>query len=115
MGIVRSEERRKTEMEEFRRMLLASASVHRRKDFDGARFPSKNAAPDNAAADEDGDRDRPVCVTSGLSFLGVAVVDRLLSRGYSVRIVVDNPGKLFILSLSRIVAIDRSRSSSQNQ
>lgn len=84
------------EIEEFRRMLLASSAAHRRKDqqdFNGSdRFPS------TVDDDEDFlDRDRPVCVTSGLSFLGIAVVNNLLARGYSVRILVDNPEDLEII------------------
>lgn len=37
-------------------------------------------------------REKLVCVTSGTSYLGSAIVDRLLSRGYSVRIAVSNQG-----------------------
>lgn len=84
MGIVRSEERQRAEIEELRCMLLACAAVHRRKDDDGL------GAPPRAAARDDGER--TVCVTSGVSFLGRAVVDRLLLRGYSVRILVDTEG-----------------------
>lgn len=83
MGIVRSEERTKAELDEFRRMLMASAGFHRRKDHL------------NGAADLDDDRAERgglVCVTSGLSFLGLTIVNKLLARGYSVRIIVDNPG-----------------------
>ncbi|XP_048128826.1 cinnamoyl-CoA reductase-like SNL6 [Rhodamnia argentea] len=86
MGIVRSEERQRAEIEELRRMLLACAAVHRRKDDDGLGAPPRAAARD----DGDGDGERTVCVTSGVSFLGRAVVSRLLLRGYSVRILVDN-------------------------
>lgn len=37
-------------------------------------------------------REMLVCVTSGTSYLGSAIVHRLLSRGYSVRIAVSNQG-----------------------
>ncbi|XP_062106861.1 cinnamoyl-CoA reductase-like SNL6 isoform X2 [Humulus lupulus] len=85
MGIIRSEERAKAELDEFRRMLMASAGAHRRKSQHDHRF--------NGAVDEtdDGDQGGLVCVTSGLSFLGIAIVNCLLIRGYSVRIIVDNP------------------------
>ncbi|KAF3444650.1 hypothetical protein FNV43_RR14343 [Rhamnella rubrinervis] len=90
MGIVKSEERKKMEYEEFRRMSLACAGVHRRKDqeeFGGKRFPSR--VMDDS--DDENDQDRLVCVTGGLSFLGLAIVNHLFSCGYSVRIIVDNP------------------------
>lgn len=87
MGIVRSEERQRAEIEDLRRMLLACAAVHRRKDDDGL------GAPPRASPGEDGGGGcggRAVCVTSGVSYLGRALVNRLLLRGYSVRILVDN-------------------------
>ena len=87
MGIVGLEERENIELQEFCRMLMASAGLHRRKD-DGQQ-------PNNKRFDLRGDdeEDMLVCVTSGVSFLGLALVDRLLRRGYSVRLVVDNQGK----------------------
>lgn len=72
-------------------MLVACAGVHRRKDqeeFGGKRFPSK--VMDDG--DDENDRDSLVCVTGGVSFLGLAIVNALLTCGYSVRIIVDNPG-----------------------
>ncbi|KAI3452437.1 hypothetical protein Pfo_009101 [Paulownia fortunei] len=85
MGIVRLEETQKAELEEFRRMLLSCAAVHRRKDDDGFRG-QENALPAGS-----GDvLDRLVCVTSGVSYLGIAIVNQLLVNGYSVRIIVDN-------------------------
>ncbi|KAL8475458.1 hypothetical protein ACS0TY_028207 [Phlomoides rotata] len=85
MGIVRLEDTQKAELEEFRRMLLSCAAVHRRKDDDGFR------GRDNAPPAQNGDvLDRLVCVTSGVSSLGIAVVNQLLVNGYSVRIIVDN-------------------------
>lgn len=38
---------------------------------------------------EDG---RTVCVTGGVSFVGSALVDRLLGRGYTVRLLVESQG-----------------------
>lgn len=78
------------ELEEFRRILIANAGAYRRKgdeDFKGKRFPFTSIDDDD---NEQGDK--LVCVTGGVSFLGLAIVDRLLTRGYSVRILVDNPG-----------------------
>ncbi|KAK4392984.1 Cinnamoyl-CoA reductase-like SNL6 [Sesamum angolense] len=86
MGIVRlDQETQKAELEEFRRMLLSCAAVHRRKDDDGFR------GQENAVPAGNGDvLDRLVCVTSGVSYLGIAIVNQLLVNGYSVRIIVDN-------------------------
>lgn len=89
MGIVGLEERDNIELQEFCRMLVASAAaLHRTKhEPNDLRFPSKT----NDLTDDEEGEDKLVCVTSGVSFLGVALVNRLLLRGYSVRIVVDNP------------------------
>lgn len=74
-------------------MVVASgAAAHRRKDHQG--FDGSRLIPSSVDDDDLCDRDRPVCVTSGLSFLGIALVNNLLARGYSVRIVVENPGNL---------------------
>ncbi|BBH00416.1 NAD(P)-binding Rossmann-fold superfamily protein, partial [Prunus dulcis] len=89
MGIVGLEERDNIELQEFCRMLVASAAgLHRTKHQpNDLRFPSKT----DDLTDDDEEEDRLVCVTSGVSFLGLALVNRLLLRGYSVRILVDNP------------------------
>ncbi|KAG6395944.1 hypothetical protein SASPL_142078 [Salvia splendens] len=78
MGIVRQE----AEVEEFRRM-LSCAAVSRRKAGDGYDGATVTSFPGDAM-------DRMVCVTSGVSYLGIAIVNRLLLNGYSVRIIVDN-------------------------
>ncbi|GAV74646.1 3Beta_HSD domain-containing protein [Cephalotus follicularis] len=87
MGIVRIEERRRLEIEEFRRMLVACAGLNRRKDEEedlhGGISSTNTSCIDFA-------QDKVVCVTSGVSFLGLALVNRLLLRGYKVRIIVDN-------------------------
>ncbi|KAI9176244.1 hypothetical protein LWI28_000327 [Acer negundo] len=84
MGIVRTDETERREIEELRRMLVA---VHRRKDdeeFRATRLLSKDL-------DDDEDQEaKVVCVTSGVSFLGLAIVNRLLLRRYCVRIILDN-------------------------
>lgn len=87
MGIVRTDESRKMELEELRRMLVACAGLQRRKDqeeFRGVRVSSKDMDTD--------DVEKLVCVTSGVSYLGLAIVNKLLLRGYSVRIIVENEG-----------------------
>ncbi|KAF2316369.1 hypothetical protein GH714_041710 [Hevea brasiliensis] len=73
------------EMEELKRMLVACAGLSRRKDqedFQGLRFSSTGFDIDDLVGQ------KLVCVTSGVSFLGLAIVNRLLCRGYSVRIIV---------------------------
>ena len=88
MGVVRTWESRRAELEAFRRKVVAAAVVHRRKDLEPPRCNSLFANSD------DGDEGTLVCVTSGVSYLGLALVNQLLQRGYSVRITVDNPGTL---------------------
>ncbi|KAJ7970834.1 Cinnamoyl-CoA reductase [Quillaja saponaria] len=73
MGFVKTEERRKAELEELRRKMTGSAGLHRSKDEQQEELEGGL-----------------VCVTSGVSYLGVALVNRLLLLGYSVRIIVDN-------------------------
>ncbi|KAG2710401.1 hypothetical protein I3843_04G024900 [Carya illinoinensis] len=87
MGILGSEESVRVELEEIQRMLGACAGLQRRKDedeqFKGVRVPSMGVV------DTD-DEDKLVCVTSGVSYLGLVIVKKLLARGYSVRIIVEN-------------------------
>lgn len=66
----------------------ACAAVHRRKDEEELR-----GLPTVLREIDSGGEEKVVCVTSGVSYIGRAVVNRLLLRGYSVRIMVDNQGK----------------------
>ncbi|CAI9758592.1 unnamed protein product [Fraxinus pennsylvanica] len=86
MGILRLHETENADIDEFRRMLLSCAAGHRRKDGDDLRDrdPVISGAGNNDALE------KLVCVTSGVSYLGIAVVNQLLVHGYSVRIIVDN-------------------------
>lgn len=88
MGIVRTqeEENERMEFEDFRQTLVAFAALERRKQSE----EFKGLSSHNADVDLE---EKLVCVTSGVSFLGLAIVNRLLLRGYSVRILVDNQGK----------------------
>ncbi|GMI86904.1 hypothetical protein like AT5G14700 [Hibiscus trionum] len=86
MGIARTqdEESERRGFEDFRQTLAALAAMERSKgneDFKSL-FSSDVASVDL--------HEKLVCVTSGVSFLGLAVVNRLLLHGYSVRILVDN-------------------------
>ncbi|KAK4785942.1 hypothetical protein SAY86_002631 [Trapa natans] len=85
MGIVRTEEIKRTEIEEFRRMLVSCAALQRRKDEEGLKGPRAGVW-----VPECEEQDKAVCVTSGISYLGRAVVNSLLLRRFSVRITVEN-------------------------
>nr|AIX92146.1 cinnamoyl-CoA reductase 1 [Betula platyphylla] len=85
MGILGAEDSIRMELEELRHMLVACAGLQRRKDdeeFKGVRVSTKGAGADDA--------EKLVCVTSGVSYLGLAIVKKLLLRGYSVRIIVES-------------------------
>ncbi|MCD9558785.1 hypothetical protein HAX54_016403 [Datura stramonium] len=86
MGIVCPDESKRIEIEEFRLMLLSNAAVHRRKAGDEFRNPGHlpSAVQHHRELEE-----KKVCVTSGVSFHGVAIVNQLLFRGYSVRVIVE--------------------------
>ncbi|KAK7266085.1 hypothetical protein RIF29_18725 [Crotalaria pallida] len=86
MGVVSNWESKVAEVEAFRRKTVATAGIHRRKEDEGGRMNKLYGFDDD---DEGGSL---ICVTSGVSYLGLALVNQLLLRGYSVRITVDNPG-----------------------
>jgi nucleoside-diphosphate-sugar epimerase len=73
-------------MEDFRQMLLACAGLNRSKydeEFIQKSYNNNGGGVDDVAG-------KVVCVTSGVSYLGVALVNRLLLCGFSVRIITDN-------------------------
>ncbi|KAE8722028.1 cinnamoyl-CoA reductase 2-like isoform X2 [Hibiscus syriacus] len=86
MGIAKTqdEESERRELEDFRQTLVALAARERSKENEDLKGLM---SPDTANVDL---QDKLVCVTSGVSFLGVALVNRLLIHGYSVRILVHN-------------------------
>ncbi|CAN1798145.1 hypothetical protein LINPERHAP1_LOCUS21572 [Linum perenne] len=83
MEFIPTEERRKNQIEDCKRMLVSCAGLSWRKD-------EEEQLGFRSLDFEDDGVDKIVCVTSGVSFLGVAIVNRLLVRGYLVRILVDN-------------------------
>lgn len=85
MGIARLQEREE-DFELVQQLLVATAAVQDKQPLPEKRFSFKSDCDDDS-------EEKLVCVTSGVSFLGLAVVNRLLVRGYSVRIIVNNPGK----------------------
>ncbi|XP_028772280.1 cinnamoyl-CoA reductase-like SNL6 [Neltuma alba] len=84
MGLLPTVESWAAEVEEFRRTVVACAAIHRRKDDEGL---PKSPLPSDV---HDGDEGTMVCVTSGVSYLGMALANQLLLQGYSVRITVHN-------------------------
>ncbi|KAH0670959.1 hypothetical protein KY290_026393 [Solanum tuberosum] len=89
MGIVCPDESKRIEIEDFRRMLLSNAAVHRTKAGDEFQNPGKLPAANRHNRELE---EKKVCVTSGVSFLGIAIVNQLLLRGYSVRVIVEKQG-----------------------
>ncbi|RLN31070.1 cinnamoyl-CoA reductase 1-like [Panicum miliaceum] len=74
MGVLRSTQSLEAEVEEMRAALLLRGAAAKRV-----------ARADEAAGAEA----RTVCVTGGTSFVGFAVVDRLLRHGYNVRLALE--------------------------
>uniref|UniRef100_A0A0A9DG83 3-beta hydroxysteroid dehydrogenase/isomerase domain-containing protein n=1 Tax=Arundo donax TaxID=35708 RepID=A0A0A9DG83_ARUDO len=79
MGVLRSTQSMEAEVEELRAALL----LH------GAWRSGGGAAKRVARAEEGAAEARTVCVTGGTSFVGFAVVDRLLRHGYNVRLALE--------------------------
>ncbi|XP_059452080.1 cinnamoyl-CoA reductase-like SNL6 [Corylus avellana] len=87
MGILGAEETMGMELEELHRMLAARAGPESRKD--GDEFKDVRVSSE-ATMDADDVEKLVVCVTSGVSYLGLAIVKELLVRRYSVRIIAEN-------------------------
>ncbi|XP_047156561.1 cinnamoyl-CoA reductase-like SNL6 [Vigna umbellata] len=86
MGVMCTWESEKTEMEAFCRKLVVAA----RKDDEGGRNHHLVSS-----YYEDGDeKGTLLCVTSGVSYVGLALVNHLLQLGYSLRITVENPEEM---------------------
>jgi hypothetical protein len=81
MGVLRSTQSLQAEVDELRASLLVENGWRP----SGVRVDAKRA-PGGAAA-------RTVCVTGGISFIGFAVVDRLLRHGYTVRLALETQGQ----------------------
>ena len=94
MGIVRIDESQRLEIQECRRMLLSCAGLHPRKGEDNN---DMRHVTTTTAGENDDSHPKLVCVTSGVSFLGIAIVNQLLLRGYSVRLIVHNQGATLVL------------------
>lgn len=92
MGTARTYQSLATELEESGPSILCCAGMHRRKAVEtrDKRFATKY---------EDEREEKVVCVTSGASFLGLAIVSRLLLRGYYVRAIVHTDGNPIYFSI----------------
>ncbi|XP_068641766.1 cinnamoyl-CoA reductase-like SNL6 isoform X1 [Aristolochia californica] len=106
MGVVRTAERRKAELEELHREIVRTISLTTK----GGKW--KKEGHDNFVIEEPAEENNKlVCVTSGISLLGFAIVNRLLSRGYLVRIVLESQGSPFhfsVLSKYQLLITNRS-------
>ncbi|TVU20188.1 hypothetical protein EJB05_36387, partial [Eragrostis curvula] len=81
MGVLRSTQSMEAEVEEMRAALLLTGAW---------RAGAGAAAAKRAARAQEGAAEaRTVCVTGGTSFVGFAVVDRLLCHGYNVRLALE--------------------------
>ncbi|XP_031494801.1 cinnamoyl-CoA reductase-like SNL6 isoform X2 [Nymphaea colorata] len=76
MGIIRTMESLKAEMEEIKTMITQTIQ----------RKPGEDLVASQAIES----REKVVCVTSGVSYLGLSVAGELLLRGYHVRLGVEN-------------------------
>uniref|UniRef100_A0A453A025 3-beta hydroxysteroid dehydrogenase/isomerase domain-containing protein n=3 Tax=Aegilops tauschii subsp. strangulata TaxID=200361 RepID=A0A453A025_AEGTS len=86
MGVLRSTHSMAAEVEEMRAALLVGAGGPA---WSWRRRGAAAAAKRGAGAEEGAAEARAVCVTGGISFLGLAVVDRLLRHGYAVRLALE--------------------------
>lgn len=92
MGVLRSTQSLQAEVEEMRHMLRGTSR-------DAFKMQPASVKRSTGGDQLEGDQ-RLVCVTGGISFLGFAVVNRLLELGYTVRLALETQGHypLFFLS-----------------
>lgn len=103
MGVLRSTQSFEAEVEEFKQMMRCGSHSSSCIQGKGSNGISISATSDDSERRRGFRRDgkgegatatatateMTVCVTSGISFLGFAVANRLLSRGYTVRLLLD--------------------------
>jgi hypothetical protein len=90
MGVLRSTQSLQAEVDELRAALLAGGGHEA---AGGWRRSAGHAdAKRSPGGDAGGAAARAVCVTGGISFVGFAVVDRLLRHGYTVRLALETQG-----------------------
>jgi hypothetical protein len=86
MGVLRSTHSMQAELEAMRSALFHGVAPGWRPTGDA------RAAKRAVGGPEGGTGGRTVCVTGGISFVGFAVVDRLLRNGYTVRLALETQG-----------------------
>lgn len=91
MGVLRSMVSLGAEMEELRRTLRSEIAVSDA----GAWKRGKDGMTVKETRDKCVEEGMMICVTSGVSFLGFALVNSLLSRGYFVKLLVETQGMSF--------------------
>ncbi|RZC59168.1 hypothetical protein C5167_006476 [Papaver somniferum] len=122
MGIMGTSEILKADLEEFRRLLLqgctTSTTYYSSKNNPACqefeKLPNREIRDmrrDEMLDDHEID-EKLVCVTSGISFLGLAIVNRLLDYGYTVRILIENQDDLE--KLREIEEFDEIRNNDSN-
>ena len=87
MGVLRSTQSMEAEVEEMR-AALELAPLGRHGAWRSGAAAKREAGAEEGAAPEA----RTVCVTGGISFVGLAVVDRLLRHGYAGRLALETHG-----------------------
>nr|CAB3477725.1 unnamed protein product [Digitaria exilis] len=108
MGVLRSTHSLQAEVDELRAELPAGGGgVHGpaggwRRRSDAKRAPGADEAGGGADA-------RAVCVTGGISFVGFAVVDRLLRHGYTVRLALETQGTGCVPCVAVLAAEDMDK------
>ncbi|KAF3782021.1 Cinnamoyl-CoA reductase 2 [Nymphaea thermarum] len=95
MGIIRTMESLKAEMEEIKTMITQTIQ----------RKPGEDLVASQAIES----REKVVCVTSGVSYLGLSVAGELLLRGYHVRLGVENEEHMEKLGEMEVFASVRHR------
>ncbi|KAF3340018.1 cinnamoyl-CoA reductase 2-like isoform X1 [Carex littledalei] len=86
MGVLRSTQSLQAEVEEMREMLRGSAVGSN--SGNGLKMQPASVKRSTGGDGLEGD-ERVVCVTGGISFVGFAVVNRLLEVGYTVRLALE--------------------------
>ncbi|KAK1665910.1 hypothetical protein QYE76_054069 [Lolium multiflorum] len=83
MGVLRSTHSMQAELEEMRSALFHGVAPGWQPAGDARAVKRAVGGPEGGAGG------RTVCVTGGISFVGFAVVDRLLRHGYTVRLAIE--------------------------
>jgi hypothetical protein len=93
MGVLRSTHSMQAEVEEMRSALFHGGSAAA-----GWQPSAGDAGVKRATGGQEGVAGaRTVCVTGGISFVGFAVVDRILRHGYTVRLALETQGPSLLL------------------